>query len=91
MVWQQMAIEAQTRVADIQGRIADIQAKQFEWHTDQATKNETFAKQIQALEQVRHNETRRDVAWQGWVAIGLAVLASIVSIVSVIVQVAYSE
>lgn len=93
MSWQQTALEAKersadalSRIADVQSRVADLHDTYLSWRKDQADKDERFAKQLQALEETRHQETRVDqksVASRqnmiSWLALAAAILAVIVA------------
>jgi len=87
-------MNVQQATMELQAKLLRLQESVFEWRQQQADKDERFAKQIQALEETRHQENRGDtksaVQWQVWAGIGVAVFAAVVSLVGIAIQVAYS-
>jgi len=83
--WRQLALESQNRIAEFQGRIADLHDKHLEWRQRQAEQDDKFAKQIQALEETRHQEVRRDTA--RWKVVDFIVFGVIALVVSAVVQI----
>lgn len=91
MTWEQIAIDAQANSAHALSTIADLQDKHLRFWQDQAEKDERFAKRLQALEEVRHQENRRDAATFSKREIGAlwgtTVLTAVISIVAAVIAI----
>jgi len=59
---QQAVARALSLIASLQGDHLTLRQQHDEWTRQQAEENARFAKQIQALEETRHQEKRRDDA-----------------------------
>lgn len=75
----QMLVATNSRIADLQERI-------FDWKQQQAEQSDLLAKKIQALEEVRHQETRRDASRSMWIPAAIAIVGAIVSIAAPFVE-----
>ncbi len=99
MLAEQLALETQQAVARALSLIASLQGDHLtlrqqhdEWTRQQAEENARFAKQIQALEETRHQETRsdadtfskREIQTLWWTAILSAAAAIVAAIVTVV-------
>jgi len=83
MAWQEAALKTQER-------IADLQRDYLQWKKDQSDRDDHWEKQIQALTELRHQESRKDLAaWnnsQLWALWGTAMLTALVSLVVTILN-----